>query len=77
MTNTKMMRQFNVYNLGILPLRAGDDGANIAKTCNEEGNGLKEQVYEVVVLPMDIIIASTDEEESSKSQLQCVEPVQI
>ena len=72
-----MMHQFNVYNLGIQPLRAGDDGANVAKTCNEEANGLEEKVYEVVVLPVDIVIASTEEEESCKSQLQCVEPVQI
>lgn len=59
----------------MLPLRAGDDGADVAKSSDEEGNGLEEEVDKVVVLPMDKVIASTEEEENSKSQLQCMHSV--
>ena len=52
-----------------------NDGANIANSCDEERNCLEEEVYEVVVLPMDKIIASAKEKECRESQLQCVESV--
>lgn len=58
----------------LLPLR-GDYGANIAKSCNEEANRLEEEVYEVVVLPVHKIIASTEEEENSKTKLQQMKSV--
>lgn len=54
----------------ILQLRTWNYGANVSKSADQESNGLKEEVNKVVVLPMDKIIASTDEEERSKSQLQ-------
>lgn len=59
-------------NLGMLAL---DNGANVAKSCDQEGNCLEEEVYEVIVLPMDKIIASAEEEEHSKSQLQSMHSV--
>ena len=40
-------------------MRLLNDGANIAKSYNGEGNCLKEEVHEVVVLSMHKIIAST------------------
>lgn len=61
----------------MLPLRAGNNGSNIAKSANEEGNGLEEEVYEVVVLPMHKIVASTKEEEDSKTQLQEMKSVNV
>jgi len=75
MKNTKIICQFNVYNLGILPLRAGDDGADVAESCDDEAKGLEEEVYKVVVLPVDKVIASTEEEENSKSQFQCMDSI--
>lgn len=51
------------------PLRAGDYGTKIPKSGDEKGNGLEEEVYEVVVLPMQKIIASTEEEENSETKL--------
>ena len=47
-----------------------NNGANIAKSNYREGYGLKKEVDEVVVLSVHIIIASTQEEEGSKYQLQ-------
>lgn len=69
----------NLYNLTTkrCRLRAGDDGSNVAKSADQERNGLEEEVYKVVVLPMHIIIASTDEQKGPKSQLQEVKPVNI
>lgn len=52
-----------------------DNGANVAKSCDQEGNRLEEEVYEVIVLPVDEIIASAEEEEHSKSQLQSMNSV--
>lgn len=52
-------------------------GANVAKSHNWECYGLKEEVDEVVVFPMHKIIASTEEEECSKSQLQEIKSVHV
>ncbi|KAK8707542.1 hypothetical protein V6N13_058598 [Hibiscus sabdariffa] len=52
-----------------------NDGADIADPCDEEGNGLQEEVYEVVVLPVDEIVASAEEKECCESKLQCVQSV--
>lgn len=58
----------NAYR--IVPL---NDGANIANSTDEEGNCLEEEVDEVVVLPMNKIIAAANEKECWESQLQCIE----
>lgn len=52
-----------------------NDGANIAKTDNEEGYALQEEVDVVAPLAIHEVIASTEEEERSKSQLQVVHSV--
>lgn len=57
------------WNLIITPDHL-NDGANIAKSDDCEGYGLKEEVYEVVVLAVHKIIATTEEKEGCKSQLQ-------
>lgn len=35
-----------------------NDGANISNSCDKEGDGLQEEVYEVVILPVDEIVAA-------------------
>jgi len=52
-----------------------NDGANVAKTNDEEGYALQEEVYVVAPLAIHEVIASTEEEEHSKSQLQVVHSV--
>ncbi|KAJ1435853.1 IS256 family transposase [Sesbania bispinosa] len=42
-----------------VPLRTGNIDANIANPHNEEGNRLREKIYEVVVPPKGKVIAST------------------
>lgn len=51
----------------ILSLRTWNYGANVAESADHEGKGLKKEVNKVVVLSMNKIIASTEEEENSKS----------
>lgn len=46
-------------NVSKRALSSGFYGAETAESSNEKGNGLEEEVYEVAVLPMHKIIAST------------------
>jgi hypothetical protein len=46
----------------------GDKGANVTKSCNEEGNGLEEEEYVISVLSKGKIIASTEEERGSSTE---------
>ena len=50
-------------------LRVGDNGANISKSHDEEGNCLGIKIYEVVVFPEHNIIATTEEEVCSDTKL--------
>ena len=50
-------------------LRVGDNGANISKSHDEEGNCLGIKIYEVVVFPEYNIIAATEEEVCSDTKL--------
>ena len=65
-----------MYIYGALPL-TGNNGANITKSADEEGDGLQKEIDKVVVLPMNKIIASAQEEENSKSQFQEMKSAKI
>ena len=54
--------------------RARNNGANVSEPRDCEGDDLKKQVYEVAVLPIHEVIAATDEEKHSKSELVQVDP---
>ena len=64
-------------NKEIPPLRAGDYGAKIPKSGDKKSNGLEEEVDEVAVLPIHKIIASTEEEENSKTKLPEMKSVNV
>lgn len=51
-------------------LRAWDYGSNITKSCNCKGDHLEKEVYEVVVLSIEEIVTSTEEQKCCESQLQ-------
>jgi hypothetical protein len=52
----------------------GDESPNITHTNDEESNGLEEEEYVVVVIPNIDIVASTEEEVSSDTKLQNMQP---
>lgn len=54
-----------------------DYGANVTKSGDEEGYGLEEKVYKVVVLPVNEVIASAEEQKKSESQLQSVKSMAL
>nr|GMD16012.1 hypothetical protein Iba_chr07cCG5280 [Ipomoea batatas] len=54
-----------------------DYGADVAKSGNGEGYGLKEEVYEVLVLPVHEIVAAAEEEEDGEPQLMWQDPMML
>lgn len=52
----------------------GDECPDIAQTNDEESNGLEEEEYVVVVIPNCDVVASTEEEVSSDTKLQNMQP---
>ena len=53
-----------------MPLRARDDGADVAKSHERKGYCLEGEVNKVVVLSIEKIVACAKEEECRKPQLQ-------
>lgn len=64
-----------VHSLCFCRLRIWNYSANVAKSSNGEGEDLQKQVDEVVVLPIQEVIASTHEQKHRESKLVHLNPV--
>lgn len=68
------LNEWNTGNCTEIKLR-GNYGADVAESSDGEGEDLQKQVDEVVVLPIQEVVASTDEQEHRESQLLQLYPV--
>lgn len=67
--------EWNEQGSASLPasLGAGHEGSDISEAHDEEGNGLKEEVDEVVVPPEGQVVARAEDEEDSHPEFQEVQ----
>lgn len=57
--------------------RVGDERSHVSRPHDEESDGLSKEVEEVVVFPEGQVVASTEEEVRSDSDLEQMDPVRF
>lgn len=68
-----------MYDRGeaLIGLKLWDNCSDVAESCDGEGDRLKEQVDEVVVLPVHKIVTPTSEQEHCEAELKKMDPVEV